>query len=164
MKRFNKEVQEVDEAEGKVQLTIFKAGLKSKEFVVAFAKNPPNSMTKMLLKAQKYMNAEDALTMIGMGDMWKERRYVQEDSKGKTRERRDYSSNHDNAKSKNDKTRRMVNFIPLVMPIDKILMQIKDDRPLKWSKPRTLHLIHVIRSSIVISIEIMGTTQMSAET
>ena len=164
MKRFNKEVLEVDEAEGKVQLTIFKAGLKSKEFVVTFAKNPPNSMTKILLKAQKYMNAEDALTVIGMGDMWKERRYVQEDSKGKTRERRDYSSNHDNAKSKNDKTRRMVNFIPLVMPIDKILMQIKDNRRFKWSKPRTLHLIHVIRSSIVISIEIMGTTQMSAET
>ena len=164
MKRFNKEVLEVDEAEGKVQLTIFKAGLKSKEFVVAFAKNPPDSMTTMLLKAQKYMNEEDALTAIGMGDMWKERRYVQEDSKGKKRERRDYSSNHDNTKSKNDKTRRTVNFIPLVMPIDKILMQIKDDRPFKWSKPRTLHLVHVIRSSIVISIEITSTTQTSAET
>ena len=153
----------MDKAEDKVQLTIFKASLKSKEFVVAFIKNPLDSMTKMLLKAQKYMNVEDALTAIGMEDIWKERRYVQEDSKGKKRERRDYSSNHDNAKSKNDKTRRMVNFIPLVMPINKILMQI-DDRLFKWSKPRTLHLVHVIRSSIVISIEIMGTTQMSAET
>ena len=164
MKRFNKEVLEVDEAEDKVQLTIFKAGLKSKEFVVAFVKNPLDSMTKMLLKAQKYMNVEDALTAIGMEDIWKERRYVQEDSKGKKRQRRDYSSNRDNAKSKNDKTRRMVNFIPQVMPINQILMQIKDDRLFKWSKPRTLHLVHVIRNSIVISIEIMGTTQMSAET
>ena len=163
MKRYKKEVLEVDEAEDKVQLTIFKANLKSKEFVVAFAKNPPDSMTTMLLKAQKYMNEEDALTAIGMGDMWKERRYVQEDSKGKKRERRDYSSNHDNTKSKNDKARRTVNFIPLVIPIDKILMQIKDDRPFKWLMPRTPHLVHVIRS-IVISIEITGTTQTSAET
>ena len=59
------------------------------------------------------------------------RRYIQEDSKGKKRERIDYSSSHDNAKSKNDKTRGTVNFTPLVMPVDKILMQIKDDHPLK---------------------------------
>ena len=122
LKRFNKEVLEVDEVEEKVQLTIFKVDLKSKEFVVAFAKNPPDSMTKMLLKAQKYMNAEDALVAIGMGDTWKEIRYDQEELKGKKRERRDYSSNHNNAKSKNDKTRRTVSFIPLVIPIDKILM------------------------------------------
>ena len=153
----------MDEAEDKFQLTIFKADLKSKEFVVAFAKNPPDSMTKTLLKAQKYMNAEDALVAIRMGDTWKERRYDQEDSKGKKRERRDYSSNHDNAKSKNNKTRRTVNFIPLVIPIDKILMQIKDDRPFKWLMPQTPHLVHVTKS-IVISTEITGTTQTSAET
>ena len=42
---------EVDEANDKVQLTTFKAGLKSREFVVSLAKNPPNTMAKMLLKA-----------------------------------------------------------------------------------------------------------------
>ena len=51
MKRFNREVLEVDEAEDKVQLTMFKAGLKLKDFVVALAKSPPRSMAKMLLKA-----------------------------------------------------------------------------------------------------------------
>ena len=35
VKRFNREVLEVDEAEDKVQLITFKAGSKSKEFVVA---------------------------------------------------------------------------------------------------------------------------------
>ena len=34
VKRFNREVLEMDEAEDKVQLTTFKVGLKSKEFVV----------------------------------------------------------------------------------------------------------------------------------
>ena len=35
VKQFNREVLEVDEAEDKVQLITFKAGSKSKEFVVA---------------------------------------------------------------------------------------------------------------------------------
>ena len=64
MKRFTQETLEVDEANNKVQLTTFKAGLKSREFVVSLAKNPPKMMAEMLLKAQKYMNAEDALAMI----------------------------------------------------------------------------------------------------
>ena len=42
----------------------FKVGLKSREFVVSLAKNPPKTMAEMLLKAQKYMNAEDALAAI----------------------------------------------------------------------------------------------------
>ena len=48
----------------KVQLTAFKVGLKSREFVVSLMKNPPRTMVEMLLKAQKYMNAEDALVAI----------------------------------------------------------------------------------------------------
>ena len=55
---------EADEADDKVQLTAFKAGLKSKDFVVSLAKNPPRMMSEMLLKAQKYMNVEDALATI----------------------------------------------------------------------------------------------------
>ena len=54
----------MDEVNDKVQLTTFKARLKSREFVVSLAKNPPKTMAEMLLKAQKYMNAEDALAAI----------------------------------------------------------------------------------------------------
>ena len=67
MKWFNKEVLEVDEAEDQAQLTTFKARLRSKEFVVALAKSPLASMTSLLMKAQKYMNAEDALAAIEVG-------------------------------------------------------------------------------------------------
>ena len=55
---------EVDEADDKVQLTTFKAGLRSREFMASLAKNPPKTMAETLLKAQKYMNAEDALATI----------------------------------------------------------------------------------------------------
>ena len=51
VKCFTKEVLEVDEVDNKVQLTTFKAGLKSRKFVVALAKSPLKMMAKMLLKA-----------------------------------------------------------------------------------------------------------------
>ena len=51
MKCVTRETLEVDEANDKVQLTNFKARLKSKEFVVSLAKNPLKTMAKMLLKA-----------------------------------------------------------------------------------------------------------------
>ena len=64
MKRFTRETLEVDEADNKVQLTTFKAGLRSRDLVASLVKNPPKTMAEMLLKAQKYMNAEDALAAI----------------------------------------------------------------------------------------------------
>ena len=64
VKCFTRETLEVDEADNKVQLMTFKAGLKSRKFAVSLVKNPPNTMAEILLKAQKYMNAEDALIAI----------------------------------------------------------------------------------------------------
>ena len=45
--------------------------------------------------------------------------------------------NVDGNKRKVDKTLRKVRFTPLIMPVDKILAQIKDKHYLKW--PRPLH-------------------------
>ena len=64
MKRFTRETLEVDEADDKVKLTAFKAGLRSRDLVASLMKNPQKTMAEMLLKAQKYMNAEDALVAI----------------------------------------------------------------------------------------------------
>ena len=64
VKRFTRETLEVDEADNKVQLTTFKAGLRSRDLVASLAKNPPKTMAEMLIKAQKYMNAEDAVAAI----------------------------------------------------------------------------------------------------
>ena len=64
MKQFTRETLEVDEVDDKVQLITFKARLKSKEFVMSLVKNPPKMMAEMLLKAQKYMNVEEALAAI----------------------------------------------------------------------------------------------------
>ena len=62
VKRFTRETLEVDEADDKVQLA--KAGLRSRDLVASLAKNPPKTMAEMLIKAQKYMNAENAVAAI----------------------------------------------------------------------------------------------------
>ena len=79
MKRFIQETLEVYEAGDKVQLTTFKAGLKSREFVVLLVKNPPQTMAEMLLKAQKYMNAKDALAAIDEIEKPKEKERKEDD-------------------------------------------------------------------------------------
>ena len=50
---FHSKTLEVDKADEKVQLTTFKVGLKSREFVVSLSKNPPKTMAEMILEAQK---------------------------------------------------------------------------------------------------------------
>ena len=44
VKSFTRETLEVDEANDKVQLTTFKAGLRSRDLVALLAKNPPRTM------------------------------------------------------------------------------------------------------------------------
>ena len=51
MRHFTRETLEVDDADDVMQLTTFKAGLKSREFVVSLAKSPSRMMAEMLLKA-----------------------------------------------------------------------------------------------------------------
>ena len=64
MKHFTRETLQVDEADDKVQPTTFKEGLRSRDLVASLVKNPPKTMAEMLLKVQKYMNAEDAVAAI----------------------------------------------------------------------------------------------------
>ena len=51
VKRFIRESLVVDEADGKVQLTTFEVGLRSRDLVASLAKNPPKTMAEILLKA-----------------------------------------------------------------------------------------------------------------
>ena len=54
--------------------------MKYREFVVSLAKNPPKMMAEILLKAQKYMNAEDALAAIERVEKPKENKKEKEDN------------------------------------------------------------------------------------
>ena len=136
MKRFTRETLKVDETDNKVQLTTFKGGLKSREFMASLAKNPPKTMAEMLLKAQKYMNAKDALAAIRDVERPRDKGRKDDGRRGQKRERQDRRTN-DGGKRKDEKTPKTVKFTPLIMRVDKILTQIKDEHCFKW--PRPLH-------------------------
>ena len=89
MKRFTRKTLEVDEADNKVQLMTFKAGLRSRDLVASLAKNPPRTMAEMLLNAQKYMNAEDAMAAIRDDEKSGDKGRKKDEHRGQKRERPD---------------------------------------------------------------------------
>ena len=92
-------------------------------------------MAEVLLKAQKYMNAEDALAAIDGIEKPKEKK-KEDDRKGQKGDRAD-RYNTEGSRRRDDKNLRPIKFTPLVMPVDQILTEIKDEKYLKW--PRPLH-------------------------
>ena len=104
----------------------FQAGLNNPDLVFFLGKTPLTSMTDLLFKAQKYMNGEGALTTKGLTGKQKKEENTESQCK-KTLS----PSNSGLGTSSNKK----LNFTPLLMPMDKILKQIKDDLALKWPKP-----------------------------
>nr|XP_023874719.1 uncharacterized protein LOC111987255 [Quercus suber] len=137
VKRFTRETLEVDVADDKVQLTTFKAGLRSRELVSSLAKNPPKTTVEMLLKAQKYMNAEEALAAIRDGGRPRDKEERKDDDRRGQKRERPNRRTSDGIRRKDDKGPQAIKFTPLVMPVDKILMEIKDEHYRKW--PRPLH-------------------------
>ena len=102
--------------------------------MASLAKNPPKTMAEMLLKTQKYMNAENALATIEDAEKPGDKAKREDDCRGQKRDRPDRQNNDENSR-KDDKSPRTVRFTPLVMPVDKIFAQIKDEDYLKWPIP-----------------------------
>ena len=81
------------------------------------------------------MNAEDAVAAIKDGEKPGDKGMKDNEHRGQKRERPDHRITDANRR-KDDKGTRTVKFTPLVMPVDKILMQIKDEH---YLKPRPFH-------------------------
>ena len=58
---FNKEALSIDEVDDKILLAAFTNGLRKGKFLFSLYKNDPKTMSDVLYKATKYMNAEDGL-------------------------------------------------------------------------------------------------------
>ena len=113
-------------------MTTFQAGLNNPDLIFSLGKTPPTFMTDLLFKAQNYMNGEDAFTTKGL--IGKRKKEELGDSHGKKKDRKDSYSETKTSKSSSDTPKKKMTFTPLVMPADKILMQIKDEPGLKWPK------------------------------
>ena len=59
--RFNKEELSIDEANNKILVAAFTNGLRKNKFLFFLYKNDPKTMSEVLYRATKYMNAKDAL-------------------------------------------------------------------------------------------------------
>ena len=64
--RFNKELLQVDKVEDQVILTTFQARLLPGDFFFLITKSLLKIVLELLHKAQKYINAEDAVTAKGV--------------------------------------------------------------------------------------------------
>ncbi|XP_075658838.1 uncharacterized protein LOC142628676 [Castanea sativa] len=59
--RFNKEALSIDEANNKILVVAFTNGLQKGKFLFSLYKNDPKTMSDVLYRGTKYINAEDAL-------------------------------------------------------------------------------------------------------
>ena len=59
--RFNKEALSIDETDDKILVAAFTNGLRKGKFLFSLYKNDPKTMSDVLYRTIKYMNAEDAL-------------------------------------------------------------------------------------------------------
>ena len=76
VQRFNDESLKVDIPDEKFVITAFIAGLgvQSKDFMLSISKNPQASMAEVLIKAEKYINGEEALiSKKGSSSTYKEK-------------------------------------------------------------------------------------------
>ena len=58
---FNKEALLIDEADDKILVYVFTNGLQKGKFLFSLYKNDPKTISDVLYRATKYMNAKDAL-------------------------------------------------------------------------------------------------------
>ena len=62
--RFNKEALSIDEADDKILVVAFTNGLLKGKFLFSLYKNDLKTMSDVVYRATKYMNAEDALLAL----------------------------------------------------------------------------------------------------
>ena len=121
--RFNKEALSIDEADDKILIAAFMNGLRKGKFLFFLYKNDLKTMSEVLYRATKYMNAEEALSAREEKPKKRERQYdIQQDQghkKARMGDRRD-------ERHPKPPGGRFTSFTPLTAPVDQVLIQIKD--------------------------------------
>ena len=117
--RFNKEALLIDDADDKILVVAFTNGLRKDKFLFSLYKNDPKTMSDVLYKATKYMNAKDAL--LAREDKPKKRERQEDTQQDRGRKVARTGERRDDRRSK-PPTGRFTSFTPLTAPIDQVLM------------------------------------------
>ena len=161
--RFNREALSVDEVDYKLLLAAFHNGVNSDLFIHKLYEKEPQSMAKLVHSAQNFMNAEDAI----IAKKRKRSKRIEGNpsrhqgprlKKGRTKERKDRDNKKPGPSVQNQQ------YTPLNMPLEQVLMQIKDDPSLKWLEKMKGDPNKIIGISIIASIETIGVIRTSVLT
>ncbi|XP_050258942.1 uncharacterized protein LOC126703932 [Quercus robur] len=126
---FNKEALSIDEADDKILVEAFTNGLRKGKFLFSLYNNDSKTMSEVLYRASKYMNAEDAL--LAREDKPRKRERQEDTRQDRGRKVARTEERRDDRRSK-PPTGRFTSFTPLTAPIDQVLMQIKDEGTLTF--------------------------------
>ena len=126
---FNNKALSIDEADDKILVAAFTNGLRKGKFLFSLYKNDPKTMSEVLYRATKYMNAEDALLAQEEKPRKRERQEDTRQDQGRKKAR--IGDRRDERHSK-PLGGRFTSFSPLTTPINQVLMQIKDEGALTF--------------------------------
>ena len=127
--RFNKEALSIDEADDKILVAAFTNGLRKGEFLFSLFKNDPKTMSEVLYRATKYMNAED--TLLAWEEKLKKRERQDDIQQDQGRKKARTGDRQDERRPK-PSGGRFTSFTPLTALVDQVLMQIKDEEALTY--------------------------------
>ena len=127
--RFNKEALSIDEADDKILVAAFTNGLQRGQFLFSLYKNNSKTMSDILYRATKYMNAEDALLARKEKPRKRERQEDTRQDKGRKIAR---TGDQRDERRPRLPIGKFTNFTPLTTLIDQVLMQIKDEGALTF--------------------------------
>ena len=119
----------IDKADDKILVAAFINGLRKGKFLFSLYKNDPKTMSKVLYRATKYMNAEDALS--AREEKPKKREWQDDTRQDQGRKKAQNGDRQDERRPK-PLGGRFMSFTPLTAPIDQVLMQIKDEEALTY--------------------------------
>ena len=127
--RFNKEAFLIDGADDKILVAAFTNGLRKGKFLFSLYKNDLKTMLKVLYRATKYMNVEDAL--LAREEKPRKRERLEDTRQDQGRKKSRMGEKRDERRLK-PPGGRFTRFTPLNTPLDQVLMQIKDERTLTF--------------------------------
>ena len=131
--RFNKEALSIDEANNKILVAAFTNGLRKGKLLFSLYKNDPKTMSEVLYRTTKYMNAKDAL--LAQEEKHKKRERQEDTRQDQRRKKARIGDRRDERRPK-PQGGRFTSFTPLTAPIDQVLIKIKDKEALTY--PRKL--------------------------
>ena len=122
--RFNEEALSIDEADDKILVAAFTNGLRKGKFLFSLYKNDSKTMSGVLYRATKYMNAKDAL--LAREEKPRKRERLEDTRQDQGRKKPRTGDRRDERRPK-PPGERFISFTPLNALLDQVLMQIKDE-------------------------------------